>query len=276
MLRDSDYRDLCRVEDSSARSVFDADGDSKGVLGAVGSIAKNVLKNSLKEAGKGLLTDLLYGSTGLKGSDIFKFFDMLDKKLRHGDRAALSAALTQIAYGKCNLQEGFYILSATDVTPSSMEDYTFKMPIFAAVDWDSYKKLKEYKRGAWEDIDDADRRDDAKAKEEKELAELQSKFIDKPLTDAYAGDDFWLTSFRILCLATCRFIGVTFLIRTLRRLLLRMSPGIVLSRLVFLRMINLRLRQCGRKRSRSSCAFKLTFLYLHKIYTHEFYRYNFE
>lgn len=190
MLRDSDYRDLCRVEDSSARSVFDADGDSKGVLGAVGSIAKNVLKNSLKEAGKGLLTDLLYGSTGLKGSDIFKFFDMLDKKLRHGDRAALSAALTQIAYGKCNLQEGFYILSATDVTPSSMEDYTFKMPIFTAVDWDSYKKLKEYKRGAWEDIDDADRRDDAKAKEEKELAELQSKFIDKPLTDAYAGDDF--------------------------------------------------------------------------------------
>ena len=39
MLRDSDYRDLCRVEDSSARSVFDADGDSKGVLGAVGVIA---------------------------------------------------------------------------------------------------------------------------------------------------------------------------------------------------------------------------------------------
>lgn len=186
MLRDSDYRDLCRVEDSSARSVFDAVGDSKGVLGAVGG----AIKNAFKEAGKGLLTDLLYGSTGLKGSDIFKFFETLDRKLRHGDRAALSAALTQIAYGKCNLQEGFYILSATDVTSSSMEDYTFKMPIFAAVDWDSYKKLKEYKRGAWEDIDDADRRDDAKAKEEKELAELQSKFIDKPLTDAYAGDDF--------------------------------------------------------------------------------------
>lgn len=190
MLRDSDYRDLCRVEDSSARSVFDADGDSKGVLGAVGGIAKNALKRGLGEAAKGILTDLLYGSTGLKGSDIAKFLDTLDKKLRHGDRAALSAALTQIAYGKCNLQEGFYILSATDVTSSSMEDYTFKMPIFAAVDWDSYKKLKEYKRGAWEDIDDADRRDDAKAKEEKELAELQSKFIDKPLTDAYAGDDF--------------------------------------------------------------------------------------
>lgn len=190
MLRDSDYRDLCRVEDSSARSVFDADGDSKGVLRTVGSMAKNAIKNSLKEAGKGLLTDLLYGSTGLKGSDIVEFFDTLDKKLRHGDRAALSAALAQIAYGKCNLQEGFYILSATDVTSSSMEDYTFKMPIFAAVDWDSYKKLKEYKRGAWEDIDDVDRRDDAKAKEEKELAELQSKFIDKPLTDAYAGDDF--------------------------------------------------------------------------------------
>lgn len=190
MLRDSDYRDLCRVEDSSARSVFDADGDSKGVLGAVGGIAKNALKRGLGEAAKGILTDLLYGSTGLKGSDIAKFLDTLDKKLRHGDRAALSAALSQIAYGKCNLQEGFYILSAADVTPSSMEDYTFKMPIFAAVDWDSYKKLKEYKRGAWEDIDDADRRDDAKAKEEKELAELQSKFIDKPLTDAYAGDDF--------------------------------------------------------------------------------------
>ena len=186
MLRDSDYRDLCRVEDSSARSVFDADGDSKGILGAVGG----AIKNAFKEAGKGLLTDLLYGSTGLKGSDIFQFFETLDKKLRHGDRAALSAALTQIAYGKCNLQEGFYILSATDVTPSSMEDYTFKMPIFAAVDWDSYKKLKEYKRGAWEDIDDADRRADAKAKEEKDLAELQSKFLDKPLTDAYAGDDF--------------------------------------------------------------------------------------
>lgn len=186
MLRDSDYRDLCRVEDSSARSVFDAVGDSKGVLGAVGG----AIKNAFKEAGKGLLTDLLYGSTGLKGSDIFKFFEMLDRKLRHGDRAALSAALTQIAYGKCNLQEGFYILSATDVTSSSMEDYTFKMPIFAAVDWDSYKKLKEYKRGAWEDIDDADSRADAKAKEEKELAELQSKFLDKPLTDAYAGDDF--------------------------------------------------------------------------------------
>lgn len=190
MLRDSDYRDLCRVEDSSARSVFDADGDSKGVLGAVGGIAKNALKRGLGEAAKGILTDLLYGSTGLKGSDIAKFLDTLDKKLRHGDRAALSAALTQIAYGKCNLQEGFYILSATDVTPSSMEDYTFKMPIFAAVDWDSYKKLKEYKRGAWEDIDDADRRADAKAKEEKDLAELQSKFLDKPLTDAYAGDDF--------------------------------------------------------------------------------------
>lgn len=186
MLRDSDYRDLCRVEDSSASSVFDAAGDSKGVLGAVGG----AIKNAFKEAGKGLLTDLLYGSTGLKGSDIVEFFDTLDKKLRHGDRAALSAALAQIAYGKCNLQEGFYILSATDVTSSSMEDYTFKMPIFAAVDWASYKKLKEYKRGAWEDIDDADRRDDAKAKEEKELAELQSKFIDKPLTDAYAGDDF--------------------------------------------------------------------------------------
>lgn len=186
MLRDSDYRDLCRVEDSSARSVFDAVGDSKGVLGAVGG----AIKNAFKEAGKGLLTDLLYGSTGLKGSDIFKFFETLDRKLRHGDRAALSAALTQIAYGKCNLQEGFYILSATDVTSSSMEDYTFKMPIFAAVDWDSYKKLKEYKRGAWEDIDDADRRADAKAKEEKELAKLQSKFLDKPLTDAYAGDDF--------------------------------------------------------------------------------------
>ena len=186
MLRDSDYRDLCRVEDSSARSVFDADGDSKGILGAVGG----AIKNAFKEAGKGLLTDLLYGSTGLKGSDIFQFFETLDKKLRHGDRAALSAALTQIAYGKCNLQEGFYILSATDVTPSSMEDYTFKMPIFAAVDWDSYKKLKEYKRGAWEDIDDADRRADAKAKEEKDLAELQSKFLDKPLMDAYAGDDF--------------------------------------------------------------------------------------
>lgn len=190
MLRDSDYRDLCRVEDSSARSVFDADGDSKGVLGAVGGIAKNALKRGLGEAAKGILTDLLYGSTGLKGSDIAKFLDTLDKKLRHGDRAALSAALSQIAYGKCNLQKGFYVLSATDVTPSSMEDYTFKMPIFAAVGWDSYKKLKEYKRGAWEDIDDADRRDDAKAKEEKELAELQSKFIDKPLTDAYAGDDF--------------------------------------------------------------------------------------
>ena len=186
MLRDSDYRDLCRVEDSSARSVFDAVGDSKGVLGAVGG----AIKNAFKEAGKGLLTDLLYGSTGLKGSDIFKFFETLDRKLRHGDRAALSAALTQIAYGKCNLQKGFYILSATDVTSSSMEDYTFKMPIFAAVDWDFYKKLKEYKRGAWEDIDDADRRADAKAKEEKELAELQSKFLDKPLTDAYAGDDF--------------------------------------------------------------------------------------
>lgn len=186
MLRDSDYRDLCRVEDSSASSVFDAAGASKGVLGAAGG----AIKNAFKEAGKGLLTDLLYGSTGLKGSDIVEFFDTLDKKLRHGDRAALSAALAQIAYGKCNLQEGFYILSATDVTSSSMEDYTFKMPIFAAVDWDSYKKLKEYKRGAWEDIDDADRRDDAKAKEEKELAELQSKFIDKPLTDAYAGDDF--------------------------------------------------------------------------------------
>lgn len=186
MLRDSDYRDLCRVEDSSARSVFDADGDSKGVLGAVGG----AIKNAFKEAGKGLLTDLLYGSTGLKGSDIVEFFDTLDKKLRHGDRAALSAALSQIAYGKCNLQEGFYILSAADVTPSSMEDYTFKMPIFAAVDWDSYKKLKEYKRGSWEDIDDADERDEAKAKEEKELADLQSKFIDKPLTDAYAGDDF--------------------------------------------------------------------------------------
>lgn len=186
MLRDSDYRDLCRVEDSSARSVFDAVGDSKGVLGAVGG----AIKNAFKEAGKGLLTDLLYGSTGLKGSDIFKFFETLDRKLRHGDRAALSAALTQIAYGKCNLQEGFYILSATDVTSSSMEDYTFKMPIFAAVDWDSYKKLKEYKRGAWEGIGDADRRADAKAKEEKELAELQSKFLDKPLTDAYAGDDF--------------------------------------------------------------------------------------
>ena len=186
MLRDSDYRDLCRVEDSSASSVFDAAGDSKGVLGAVGG----AIKNAFKEAGKGLLTDLLYGSTGLKGSDIVEFFDTLDKKLRHGGRAALSAALAQIAYGKCNLQEGFYILSATDVTSSSMEDYTFKMPIFAAVDWDSYKKLKEYKRGAWEDIDDVDRRDDAKAKEEKELAELQSKFLDKPLTDAYAGDDF--------------------------------------------------------------------------------------
>lgn len=190
MLRDSDYRDLCRVEDSSARSVFDADGDSKGVLGAVGGIAKNALKRGLGEAAKGILTDLLYGSTGLKGSDIAKFLDTLDKKLRHGDRAALSAALSQIAYGKCNLQEGFYILSAADVTPSSMEDYTFKMPIFAAVDWDSYKKLKEYKRGSWEDIDDADERDEAKAKEEKELADLQSKFIDKPLTDAYAGDDF--------------------------------------------------------------------------------------
>lgn len=189
MLRDSDYRDLCRVEDSSARSVFDADGDSKGVLGAVGGIAKNALKRGLGEAAKGILTDLLYGSTGLKGSDIAKFLDTLDKKLRHGDRAALSAALSQIAYGKCNLQEGFYILSAVDVTPSSMEDYTFKMPIFAAVDWDSYKKLK-YKRGSWEDIDDADERDEAKAKEEKELADLQSKFIDKPLTDAYAGDDF--------------------------------------------------------------------------------------
>lgn len=190
MLRDSDYRDLCRVEDSSARSVFDADGDSKGVLGAVGGIAKNALKRGLGEAAKGILTDLLYGSTGLKGSDIAKFLDTLDKKLRHGDRAALSAALSQIAYGKCNLQEGFYILSAADVTPSSMEDYTFKMPIFAAVAWDSYKKLKEYKRGSWEDIDDADERDEAKAKEEKELADLQSKFIDKPLTDAYAGDDF--------------------------------------------------------------------------------------
>lgn len=190
MLRDSDYRDLCRVEDSSARSVFDADGDSKGVLGAVGGIAKNALKRGLGEAAKGILTDLLYGSTGLKGSDIAKFLDTLDKKLRHGDRAALSAALSQIAYGKCNLQEGFYILSAADVTPSSMEDYTFKMPIFAAVGWDSYKKLKEYKRGSWEDIDDADERDEAKAKEEKELADLQSKFIDKPLTDAYAGDDF--------------------------------------------------------------------------------------
>lgn len=190
MLRDSDYRDLCRVEDSSARSVFDADGDSKGVLGAVGGIAKNALKRGLGEAAKGILTDLLYGSTGLKGSDIAKFLDTLDKKLRHGDRAALSAALSQIAYGKCNLQEGFYILSASDVTPSSMEDYTFKMPIFAAVAWDSYKKLKEYKRGSWEDIDDADERDEAKAKEEKELADLQSKFIDKPLTDAYAGDDF--------------------------------------------------------------------------------------
>lgn len=190
MLRDSDYRDLCRVEDSSARSVFDADGDSKGVLGAVGGIAKNALKRGLGEAAKGILTDLLYGSTGLKGSDIAKFLDTLDKKLRHGDRAALSAALSQIAYGKCNLQEGFYILSAADVTPSSMEDYTFKMPIFAAVDWDSYKKLKEYKRGSWEDIDDADERDEAKAKEEKELADLQFKFIDKPLTDAYAGDDF--------------------------------------------------------------------------------------
>ena len=190
MLRDSDYRDLCRVEDSSARSVFDADGDSKGVLGAVGGIAKNALKRGLGEAAKGILTDLLYGSTGLKGSDIAKFLDTLDKKLRHGDRAALSAALSQIAYGKCNLQEGFYILSAADVTPSSMEDYTFKMPIFAAVDWDSYKKLKEYKRGSWEDIDDADERDEAKAKEEKELADLQSKFIGKPLTDAYAGDDF--------------------------------------------------------------------------------------
>lgn len=190
MLRDSDYRDLCRVEDSSARSVFDADGDSKGVLGAVGGIAKNALKRGLGEAANGILTDLLYGSTGLKGSDIAKFLDTLDKKLRHGDRAALSAALSQIAYGKCNLQEGFYILSAADVTPSSMEDYTFKMPIFAAVDWDSYKKLKEYKRGSWEDIDDADERDEAKAKEEKELADLQSKFIDKPLTDAYAGDDF--------------------------------------------------------------------------------------
>lgn len=190
MLRDSDYRDLCRVEDSSARSVFDADGDSKGVLGAVGGIAKNALKRGLGEAAKGILTDLLYGSTGLKGSDIAKFLDTLDKKLRHGDRAALSAALSQIAYGKCNLQKGFYILSAADVTPSSMEDYTFKMPIFAAVAWDSYKKLKEYKRGSWEDIDDADERDEAKAKEEKELADLQSKFIDKPLTDAYAGDDF--------------------------------------------------------------------------------------
>lgn len=190
MLRDSDYRDLCRVEDSSARSVFDADGDSKGVLGAVGGIAKNALKRGLGEAAKGILTDLLYGSTGLKGSDIAKFLDTLDKKLRHGDRAALSAALSQIAYGKCNLQEGFYILSAADVTPSSMEDYTFKMPIFAAVDWDSYKKLKEYKRGSWEDIDDADERDEAKAKEEKDLADLQSKLIDKPLTDAYAGDDF--------------------------------------------------------------------------------------
>lgn len=192
MLRDSDYRDLCRVEDSSARSVFDADGDSKGVLGAVGGIAKNALKRGLGEAAKGILTDLLYGSTGLKGSDIAKFLDTLDKKLRHGDRAALSAALSQIAYGKCNLQEGFYILSAADVTPSSMEDYTFKMPIFAAVDWDSYKKLKEYKRGSWEDIDDADERDEAKAKakEEKGLADLPSKFIDKPLTDAYAGDDF--------------------------------------------------------------------------------------
>lgn len=190
MLRDSDYRDLCRVEDSSARSVFDADGDSKGVLGAVGGIAKNALKRGLGEAAKGILTDLLYGSTGLKGSDIAKFLDTLDKKLRHGDRAALSAALSQIAYGKCNLQEGFYILSAVDVTPSSMEDYTFKMPIFTAVDWDSYKKLKEYKRGSWEDIDDADERDEAKAKEEKDLADLQSKLIDKPLTDAYAGDDF--------------------------------------------------------------------------------------
>lgn len=190
MLRDSDYRDLCRVEDSSARSVFDADGDSKGVLGAVGGIAKNALKRGLGEAAKGILTDLLYGSTGLKGSDIAKFLDTLDKKLRHGDRAALSAALSQIAYGKCNLQEGFYILSAVDVTPSSMEDYTFKMPIFAAVDWDSYKKLKEYKRGSWEGIDDADRRAEAKAKEEKDLADLQSKFLDKPLTDAYAGDDF--------------------------------------------------------------------------------------
>lgn len=190
---DLSVEDAVRILDSL--SVVDASGDKpKG--SAIGRALKSEFKDFRRAVGKSLLGGL--GIWGIwesirKELEADRDWDEKQKKaidslLKEADaKSALDATkTTMIGYGSCKLPEGFYLLGASGVTDASLSSMTFSMPIVLALDWSAYKSFIEALGKA------SSRQEDGRlsAEDKATLEDLQSRVVNKPLTDSFKGKDF--------------------------------------------------------------------------------------
>lgn len=76
------------------------------------------------------------GGSKLEENDILRAQSPLD--MAAWTHSSLS--LKPIGYGRTNLMRGTYLLSSAGVTVQSLEDYTFKLPISAVLNWKAFTK----------------------------------------------------------------------------------------------------------------------------------------
>lgn len=190
---DVSVEDAVRILDSL--SVVDASGDKpKG--SAIGRALKSEFKDFRRAIGKSLLGGL--GIWGIwesirKELEADRDWDAKQKKaidslLKEADaKSALdNTKTTMIGYGSCKLPEGFYLLGASGVTDASLSSMTFSMPIILALDWEAYKSFTQALSKVSSRLDG----DSLSVEEKKSLEDLQSRVVNKPLTDSFKGKDF--------------------------------------------------------------------------------------
>lgn len=86
-----------------------------------------------------------------------------------------SLALKPVGYGRTVLPRGTYMLSSAGVTAQSLEDYTFKLPISAVLNWKAFTQWVSKEWGS----------EDTEA-----WSAVRKKAIDESATSRYQGADF--------------------------------------------------------------------------------------